>query len=221
MLIGLAGPVANFILAFVLMVFYFGWINEVPSFEVKTTSVEWVVPGSAAAQAGLEPGDIIRHFDSVDNPTWDQVNQRAALNQNQTVPVTVDRGGKTIGLFFHVPAPSKGEDFDVSDAGAIPQFVPGPIGVLQVQPGMPAAQAGLRAGDSIQSVDGHPSIPWQALLAYLQSGQGKPVTLHVVRNGATLPPLVVHPAKLDTGWKLGFAPVPIPFRNDPLHSLRL
>ena len=215
MLIGLAGPVANFILAFVLMIFYFGWINEVPSFEVKTTSVEWVVPGSAAAQAGLEPGDIVRNFDSVDNPTWDQVNQRAALNQNQTVPVTVDRGGKTIGLFFHVPAPSKGEDFDVSDAGAIPQFVPGPIGVLQVQPGMPAAQAGLRDGDSIQSVDGHAFHTVQALLAYLQAGQGKPVSLQVVRNGATLPPLMVHSARIDTGWKLGFAPVPIPFRHDP------
>ena len=44
MLIGLAGPVANFILAFVLMVFYFGWINEVAKREVKTTTVEWVVP---------------------------------------------------------------------------------------------------------------------------------------------------------------------------------
>jgi membrane-associated protease RseP (regulator of RpoE activity) len=35
MLIGVAGPVANFILAFVLMVGYFGWINEVPAVEVK------------------------------------------------------------------------------------------------------------------------------------------------------------------------------------------
>src|ERR1700744_3350524 len=34
MLIGVAGPTANFILAFVLMVFYFGWINEVPN--IKT-----------------------------------------------------------------------------------------------------------------------------------------------------------------------------------------
>src|SRR5271167_947717 len=58
MLIGLAGPVANFVLAFVLMLFYYGWINEVPKHEVKTTTVEWVVPGSAAAQAGLEAGDI-------------------------------------------------------------------------------------------------------------------------------------------------------------------
>src|SRR5208283_1819504 len=78
MLIGLAGPVANFVLAFVLMVFYFGWINEVPKHDVKETSIEWVVPGSAAAQAGFEPGDIIRHFETVDNPDWDQVNQRAA-----------------------------------------------------------------------------------------------------------------------------------------------
>ena len=44
MLIGLAGPVANFILAFVLMMFYFGWINEIPRHEVKTTTVEWVTP---------------------------------------------------------------------------------------------------------------------------------------------------------------------------------
>ncbi len=27
---------------------------------------------------------------------------------------------------------------------------------------------------------------------------------------------MVRPTKLDSGWKLGFAPVPIPFRNNPL-----
>ena len=43
MLIGVAGPVANFVLAFVLMVVYYGWINEVPAVEVKTTTVEWVI----------------------------------------------------------------------------------------------------------------------------------------------------------------------------------
>src|ERR1035438_3398233 len=39
MLIGLAGPFSNFVLAFVLMVFYFGVFNEVPAIEVKTTTV--------------------------------------------------------------------------------------------------------------------------------------------------------------------------------------
>ena len=217
MLIGVAGPVANFILAFVLMLFYFGWINEVPKFEVQTTTIEWVVPGSAAAQAGLQPGDVIRHFETVNNPDWNQVIQRAALDQNQTVPVTVDRGGQTVELSLHLPAYLKGQEFDVSDVGVIPQFVQGPIGVQQVQPGWPAAQAGLRDGDAIQSVDGHAFHTVQALLAYMQAGQGKPVSLVVVRNGAVLPPMVAHPAKLDSnGFKLGFAPMPIPYGPAPL-----
>jgi regulator of sigma E protease len=216
MLIGLAGPFSNFILAFVLMLFYFAAFNEIPSVEVKTTTVEWVTPGSAAADAGLEPGDIIRHFETVDSPTWDQVNRRAALNQGQTVPLTVDRGGNTIPLSIHLPAAVKGQDYDFGDVGAIPEFVPGPIGVKHVEPGTPAAQAGLRDGDAILSVDGHPFHTVQALLAYMQSGEGKPISLLVVRNGVTLPPIIAHPAKLDAGWKLGFTPVPVPFRNDPL-----
>jgi regulator of sigma E protease len=217
MLIGLAGPVANFLLAFVLMLFYYGWINEVPKHEVKTTTVEWVVPDSPAAQAGFQPGDLITHFDTVDNPDWDKVNQRAALNQSQTVPVAVDRRGQTVELSLHIPAAIRGQDFDVSDVGTIPEFVRGPIGVQQVQAGWPAAQAGLRAGDAIESVDGHAFHTVQALLAYMQAGEGKPISLVVVRNGVALPPIVAHPAKLDSnGWKLGFVPVPIPFGASPL-----
>ena len=36
------------------------------------------------------------------------------------------------------------------------------------------------------------------------------------RNGATLGPIVARPAKLDTGWKLGFMAVPVPIRPSPL-----
>jgi regulator of sigma E protease len=217
MLIGLAGPVANFVLAFALMFFYFGWINEVPKHEVTTTTVEWVVPGSPAAQAGFQPGDIIRHFDTVDNPDWDQVNQRAVLNQNSTVPVTVERGGQTVEFSLQMPAAMKGrDDFDISDVGTIPEFVPGPIGVQQVASGTPAAKAGLQSGDAMQAVDGHAFHTVQALLSYMQSGEGKAITLTVVRNGVVLPPIVARPTKLDTGWKLGFAPVPIPIGPAPL-----
>jgi regulator of sigma E protease len=212
MLIGFAGPVANFILAFVLMVFYFGWINEVPAVEVTTTTVEWVVGGSAAAQAGIEPGDVIRRFDGQDNPSWEKIYERLKLNPNQTVAVTVARAdGRMVDLAMHVPGDSKEDDL----AGMLPQFMPGPIGVQEVQPGTPAAQAGLQGGDAIQSVDGHAFHTVPSLLAYLQAGQGKEVTLVVLRNGATVT-MQVHPAKLDTGWKLGFATVPIPFRRDPL-----
>jgi regulator of sigma E protease len=216
MLIGVAGPVANFVLAFVLMIIYFGFINEVPAYEVKTTTIEWVAPGSAAAKAGLEPGDVIRSFDKVDNPTWEQVANRMTLDPNLTVPVAVDRGGQTVQLALAVPAELKGDDV----AGMLPQFMPGPIGVQEVMPDNPAAKAGLRAGDAILTVDGHPFHTVSTLLAYMQAGQGKPISLVVVRNGVTLAPLTATPAKLDTGYKLGFATVPIPFRHDPLPLAR-
>jgi regulator of sigma E protease len=212
MLIGLAGPVANFVLAFAAMTFYFGWINEVPAHEVKTTTVEWVVPGSPAEQAGLQPGDVVSRFDTDQSPSWEQVYARMTLDPNQTVPVTVERSGQTAHLSMRVPAELTDEDL----AGILPQYMPGPIGVKEVSPGTPAAQAGLRAGDAIQSVDGHPFHTVTSLLAYMQAGQGKPLSLGVVRNGVSLPPMVARPAKLDTGWKLGFVVVPIPIRPSPL-----
>jgi regulator of sigma E protease len=220
MLIGLAGPFANFVLAFVLMVVYFGWINEVPAVEVTTTTVEWVVPGSAAAQAGLEPGDILSRFDAVSNPSWENVYEHSKLNADLTVPVTVDRGGKTAQLLLHVPAGAKSNEFDLSDAGILPQYLLGPIGIAEVQPGTPAAQAGLRSGDAIQSVDGHAFHTVTSLLAYMQAGGGKPVSLVIVRNGVAMAPIVVRPAELNGGWKLGFAPAQIPYRHEPLPLLK-
>ena len=73
MLIGLAGPTFNFLLTLSLMWFYFAFINEVPAATVKTTSVEWVTPGSAAATAGIETGDVIVSFDNIKNPDWEMV----------------------------------------------------------------------------------------------------------------------------------------------------
>src|ERR1017187_10373322 len=195
MLIGVAGPVANFVLAFVLMVGYYGWINEVPAVEIKTSNVEWVTPGSAAAQAGIEPGDILRSVAGADNPDWEHIYYRFKLNVNQTVPVTVERDGKILQLSLHVPAAAKNDDFIPSDAGIVPQEESGPIGVQEVQPGTPAEQAGLRAGDAIQSVDGHTFHSVTSLLPYMQAGKGKPLTLVVLRNGAALPPIEAHPAE--------------------------
>ncbi|HWE84296.1 MAG TPA: RIP metalloprotease RseP [Terracidiphilus sp.] len=214
-LIGLAGPVANFILAFVLMLFYFAFINEVPQHQVNTANIEWVVPDSAAAQAGFHTGDVITSFDGVTNPDWMQVGNQAQLNLNQTVPVTVNRDGKSVQLSLHIPPLPKGEDaVDVSDAGIEPQFMPGPIPVHEVSPGTPADKAGLKAGDQIIAVDGHPFHYVGTLLAYMKAYPGKPLTLDVLRNGQRVT-LTATPAKLDTSWKLGFASVTPPMRHDP------
>src|ERR1700687_1173036 len=70
MLIGVAGPVANFILAFVLIAFYFAFINEVPLHEVNSTAIEWIAADSQAAQAGFKAGDVIERFGNIVKPDW-------------------------------------------------------------------------------------------------------------------------------------------------------
>src|SRR5579862_8937418 len=214
MLIGLAGPVANFILAFVLMLGYYHWINEVPKHELSQTAIEWVVPGSDAAQAGFQTGDIVRQFGTVQNPDWQQIANRSALNINQTLPVTVVRSGNPINLSFHIPQVPKGHDFDITDSGILPQTNLGPIGVDDVEPGTPAQRAGLRDGDQILKIDGLEFHDVFTLLAYMKAGQGKPITLNVNRNGAPLT-LVATPAKFDGDYKLGFKPTG-PTKEDPL-----
>jgi len=215
MIIGVAGPAANFVLAVALMVFYFGWINEVPITQVDTTTVEWVVPNSPAAQAGMQNGDVIRRFDTVDNPKWEQVFIRTQLNANQAVSVTVDRNGKLLPLTLQIPASAKSSDFDFSETGILPELLSGSIPVQQVQPGTPAERAGLQAGDAIEAADGHVFHNVTTLLAYMQFTQGKPMVLSVLRHGATIS-LNATPSKLDTGWKLGFAVGMPPYRDQPL-----
>jgi len=215
MLIGVAGPVANFILAFVLMAFYFAFINEKLVHEVKETAVEWVVPDSPAADAGFKPGDVIRSFAGDLNPDWEHVLEKTSLNLGQTVPVVVDRGGASVNLSLSLPVAAKGREIDPSYLGVLPQYVPGPIGIKEVEPSTPAAAAGLHDGDAIQSVDGHQFHTVESLLAYMQAGKGAPIALSLLRNGATVN-VVAHPAKLDNGWKLGFKPVPPPTQRDPM-----
>ncbi len=216
MLIGLAGPVFNFLLTLALMLFYYAVFNEVVSATVKTTSVEWVTPESPAAQAGIQSGDVIRSFGGVNNPTWQpQVYEQIKLSPGQYVPVIVERAGKILTFSLHVPMAAKADDYDIGDTGMQPQYLSGPIAVAAVQPGTPADHAGLRADDQIESVDGHAFHSVNTLLAYMQAGKGKPLTLTVLRNGATIQ-MTATPATLDTQWKLGFAPKPVPIRDEPL-----
>jgi regulator of sigma E protease len=137
------------------------------------------------------------------------------MNLNQTIPIIVDRAGQSISLSLHIPALAKGQEFDFTDAGILPQFTPGPIGVEEVQAGTPAAAAGLRAGDAIETVDGQFFHTVSTLLSYMQIGSGKPLSLGVLRDGQHLT-LVAHPQKMDSDWKLGFVSVATPMRTDPL-----
>ena len=155
MLIGLAGPVANFILAFVLMFFYYNWINEVPKYWWRERH------GMGIARFGGGPGrfqtgDVITHFDGSKNPNWIQISTRASMNLNQNGAGDGDpRTGRPVQLSMHMPRNRAGRSSISGTSGILPQSTPGPIERGRGSPGTPADKAGLKGGDQIVSVDGH------------------------------------------------------------------
>jgi regulator of sigma E protease len=215
-LIGLAGPVSNFLLALLLMTGFYMMHNEVEAFRSQPADIDFVSDHTAAANAGLQSGDVITRFDNVNNPTWEQVSIRSALNLGQTITVEVMRAGQTIDTQLVIPNPHGGEDFDFDTIGFVPRMQDGPIRIRQIESGMPAGKAGLKEGDQILSVNGLALHSVDAMLAFLQQDSGRPISLTVLRDGQTFQ-LALQPVMADEPnghklYRIGFAPNPAPFK---------
>jgi regulator of sigma E protease len=220
MIIAVAGPFANFVLALVLMTGFYMLHNEVPVFLDQPVHVDWVTPGSQAAAAGMEPGDRIVSFDGVENPNWEQMNIRAMLNLNHAIPLVVERGGQRVPLSLMVTDDSKGKDFSLFKTGFLPALQAEPVSVNSVTDNSPAAKAGVQKGDIFQSIDGHVFHGTESIINYLQSRKGAPVTVEVKRGGQVIP-MTLQPTQVDVpnegpAWRIGFSGNPPPFRVEQM-----
>ena len=90
----LAGPLANFVLAIVILTFWFMYAGK-PILEPRVATVE---PGSAAAHAGFQPGDVIRNIDGTAIESFDEVQRIVMLSAEAPLNITVDRKGQEITL---------------------------------------------------------------------------------------------------------------------------
>ena len=170
----IAGPLMNVILAIAIVagLYMHGVQTEV---EQSKAVISSVLPGSPAAQAGLQAGDKVIDFDGQANPSWPDVLMKTAMNANHALPVTVDRHGQDLH-FTVVPAMDDKEG--LGNAGWN-----GGVQVAEIVKGMPAAAAGLHPGDSFIKVNGEPiSSPDTVRQAIMKSG-GKPVQFVIARSG--------------------------------------
>ncbi|HEX4066003.1 MAG TPA: RIP metalloprotease RseP [Acidobacteriaceae bacterium] len=224
-LIAVAGPIANFLLAFVLMAGLYMMHNEVEQYLDAPAVLDIVPPNSPAGHAGLQAGDRITRFDSDKNPTWEKLTDRAALDVNSTVPVTVARtvNGQTqeFSTELLLTDASKGQDFTIESLGLLPKEQNGPVVVADVMPGYPAQKAGLKPGDAVVAVDGESVHSVSAVMAVLDQAGNKPATLLVERQGRSFS-LTLQPIWTDfgngeaPGYRLGFTPAPPPFTVEQL-----
>lgn len=169
-----AGPVFNFILAFILSVIITGFVGYDPA-QVMT-----VESGSTAEQAGIREGDIITEYNGYHIDVARDLYVYTYLNQlrEEPVTVTVDRNGEELTFTF-MP------DVDVRYLLGFNRSDADSMKVESLIEGMPLEEAGLQPGDVITSVDGVPTPDGAAYAEYLEENplSDQPVEITYDRNG--------------------------------------
>jgi regulator of sigma E protease len=125
-----AGPVANFLLSIVI---FAGLMMSVG--KASNEPVVGAVSSEASAEIGLMAGDRVLSVAGSPVVAFGEIINKLAPTNGAPTPVRVMRDGheRDVTVSFHLPAQ-----------------------IVEVIPGMPAARAGMQAGDVIVSIDGEP-----------------------------------------------------------------
>ncbi len=195
-----AGPIFNFILAFVLAVIIVGFVGYDPAevLEVDKTS--------AVAKAGLETGDIITEYNGYhvdlakDLYVYMYLNE---LEEGDTVSLKVLRDGKTETITYTPDVSVRYLlGFNRSDASSMT--------VQSLIDGMPLQAAGLQAGDTITAINGVEIADGEVYDAYLAEHplSNEPVEITYDRDGldytATITPKEYRTPQLGFSYNLGY-----------------
>ena len=215
MIVAVMGAVFNVIFAFLLACVL--WVTGMPVAEGSANTVigyvpEQIVTSSGhlaelglgntvpgpAFTAGLRSGDRILAIDDTPVSNFNQVSEAVMLGNrrdsqgNPTATFRIERAGQVLEL---VVQPARLEVNATSGdrvrvAGLQPRtavIIGGPA------PGSPAEKAGLKTGDRVLSIDGHPLNNTVEFREMLRKGGARPRTLIVEREGGVSATVVVTP----------------------------
>jgi len=204
--IAIAGPAMNIILAVVLLTGVFMVHYEHPVYLDQPAVVGWVLENSPAAKSGITQGDRIVRIEGQQDPTWEDVLLKVAISSKGPIDVAIQRGNQILEKQVQ-------PEIDGSDPyGAIGWLPDQPITVTELEPNMPAAQAGLKLGDEIVAVNGTPMRSLLSVIHYLRQNGSKPVDVTAVRNGQQLS-FKITPVQTDDdgqkNYRLGFQSRPV------------
>jgi len=202
----LMGPAMNALLAVALPAGLYMFHFQKPAYLEEPARIGDVEPDSPAARAALQPGDLIVRLGGLRNPKWEDVAIETITDAGETVPLGVLRGGQVLTMTLTPRAEGPNRE---GYAGWYPYW---PVVVDKIEPGLPAAQAGLQPGDEIVKLDGQEILYWPRFSDALQLSKGKPVELAFLRQGkelhAELKPVYIEQMG-DTRWRIG-----VDFRRD-------
>lgn len=179
-----AGPAFNMLLAVLAYLF----VSLIGTAGLKPVAA-MIVPGSPAANAGLESGMEIVSVEGWRTPTWDTVFQEALPGFVNKSQLKVNAKFNN-GLEHSYTLDLSGLDLDRDikqpfRALGIHLFNMPPI-VGEVSKGTPAEKDGLRPGDTITQINDHPVIHWMDISDYVVERPNQDVQLVIKRGGEIL-----------------------------------
>jgi regulator of sigma E protease len=190
------GPVMNLALAIIVMALVLLQGAKVPAFVDYPAVIGGFDAGSVAEAAGVEVGDRVVSVDDRQVDTWRQFELAVATRTNRTVTLGIDRGGSRIERQV---VPKAIDRFETGSIGVLPVVHPQ---IAEVRKGQPGDEGGLQAGDVVVAAGGVKSPSRERLIELIQTHDGKPLALDVLRAGAPATVTVV-PRMFEGSVKIG------------------
>lgn len=188
-----AGPIFNFILAFVFAMIITSVVGYDPARVLQVTE------GSPAAQAGLKEGDIIKEFQGRHISIGRDLDSYMTLHglKDEEISLTYERDGKKHDIQFQANSQSRYMLGFTYLSEGIPE-------ITQVMLNSAMAKAGVMPGDIIREINGTAVADSQEIQAYLQEHplDGTEITLGIERDGkvetiSAIPQMTKH---VDSGF---------------------
>ncbi|MFK3737169.1 RIP metalloprotease RseP [Massilia sp. TN1-12] len=176
-----AGPLANFILAIVVMAGIYMGGKEEPG-----TRLRGMAESSAVYKAGMRGGDVVTAVDGRPVQSWTELRWeivRVVLDKRAAeLELRAADGSSYRAVLPQATMAALDVDGDVMGALGMHMWRPRAI-VERVLPGGPAERAGLRAGDVVATVDGKPVVDGIGFIEAVRGAAGRTLQLGVTRAG--------------------------------------
>ena len=200
----LAGPMANFILAFMI----FTGLNLYGIQEISS-DIGQVKKDSPAYNAGIESGTKIKRIDESFVETRMEVQSALLRRLGETGIINIeteDFQGVTSSHQIYISEWLKGEEPNdlMRDLG---MYLPSEIIIAQMTENGPAENSGLMIGDKINAIDFNEIQSWEDLKFFINSSEGKEILVSISRNNSNFDYLVQpeYRESPEPAWLIGIA----------------
>ncbi len=175
LIILLAGPLMNLIVAFAFMPFVYFIGYDIPAYMLKPPVIDSVVAGSDADRMDIQTGDLILSINKKKVASWREAQSELAKDEQELINLKILRKSEVVTRIFNANLLKQEKEFGW-------RITTDPvIGDVSLQ--SPAEQAGLQSGDRILAIGQKQVYKWSDISPLIQQSSGNELSIQIQRNG--------------------------------------